>query len=327
MLEHATRRLGTIPAIVVGLPALVLGAPVVVLLGAVADLRSGLKGFPSLRLWLFGIVFLVHEWIGQIYAIFLWVTGGFGQKLHHRRHRGMQSWWVASLFRWARRILGIEVDLDDLSTLPDGELVVLSRHASMVDALIPAFIWASTLHRPVHYVLKKELRFIPNIDVYGHRLGNHFVDRVGDRQTEVTAIADMARGARPQSALVIFPEGTYATEKTKKRIQTSLERRGETARAALNTELRYLLPPRPGGALALLDERPTAPVVIVGHVGLEGLAELDGLRKNLPSRRKVKVCWWVVDRASVPTDDEGRKAWLDDEWRKLDHWIAQQHQA
>lgn len=327
MLDRATRRLGSIPAIVFGLPALVVSGPIIVVLGSLADLRSGHRGLPSLRLWLFGIVFLIHEWIGQAYALFLWVTGGFGRRLHHRRHRGMQAWWVASLFRWARRILNVEVELDDLSTLPDGELVVLSRHASMVDALIPALIWASTLKRPVHYVLKKELRFIPNIDVYGHRLGNHFVDRVGDRDTEVAAIADMARGARPHSALVIFPEGTYATEKTKQRIQTSLERRGETARAALNEELNYLLPPRPGGALALLNERPDAPVVIVGHVGLEGLAELDGLRKNLPSKRRVQVRWWVVDRVDVPADEEGRKAWLDDEWRKLDRWVTSQHQA
>lgn len=327
MLERATRRLASIPAVVVGLPVLLLGGPVVVLLGALADIRSGYRGLPSLRLWLFGIIFLVYEWIGQGYALFLWVTGGFGRRLHHRRHQGMQAWWVASLFRWARRILGVEVELDDLSTLPEGELVVLSRHASMVDALIPALIWASTLRRPVHYVLKKELRLIPNIDVYGHRLGNHFVDRVGDRETEVAAIATMARGARPRSALVIFPEGTYATDKAKQRIQASLERRGETARAALNKELRYLLPPRPGGALALLNERPEAPVVIVGHVGLEGLAELDGLRRNLPSKRKVIVRWWVVDRADVPTNDDDRKAWLDREWRKLDQWVASQHQV
>lgn len=323
-LERVTRRLGTISAIAVGLPALIASGPLIALLGVAADLRSGHRGLPTVRLWLFGVVFLAHEWIGQIYAIFLWVTGGFGRRLHHGRHRGMQSWWVASLFRWARRLLGVEVELDDLSDLPNGELVVLSRHASMVDALIPALIWASTLNRPVHYVLKKELRFIPNIDVYGHRLGNHFVDRVGDRDAEVAAIAGMARGARPRSALVIFPEGTYATEAAKKRIQLSLERRGETGRAKLNKELRYLLPPRPGGALALLDERPTAPVVIVGHVGLEGLAELDGLRRHLPSKRKVCVRWWIIDRADVPDDDEGRKSWLDNEWRKLDQWVASQ---
>ena len=318
------RRLLSIPAVTVALPLLILLAPIGVTVGFGLDLLTGQWRFPTIRLWLFAIVFVAHEWIGLAEAARLWITGGFGRKVDYRRHQDIQGWWTTSLLRWAGRLLGLRLDLDDLSAIPEGDVLILSRHASMIDAIVPAFVFAGALQRPCHYVMNKELRWIPNIDVYGGRLGNHFIHRTGDRERQIQDIGRLAESAQPNSALVIFPEGTYATAEAKKRVQLSLERRQDHRSAALNTELSVLLPPRPAGTLALLDHRPDAPVVILGHVGLEGLAELSGLRRHLPAKRTVKVRWWTIERNEVPDDVAQRTDWLEDQWRSLDRWVAKE---
>ena len=48
----------------------------------------------------------------------------------------------------AGRLLDVSVDWPDTSDLPSGRVVVLSRHASMIDAVIPAHLFPSRLDRP-----------------------------------------------------------------------------------------------------------------------------------------------------------------------------------
>lgn len=304
----------------IGLPLLVVLTPAAIVIGSVVDLATGLRKLPTVRLWLFAIVFLIHEWLGQAAALWLWISGGRGRRLNQTQHRAVQSWWTGSLLRWARRLLNVQLDLGDVSTMPAHEVVVLSRHASMVDAVLPAHLFTNKLGRPCHYVLKKELRWLPNIDVFGHRLGNHFVDRTGNREKEVADIARLATNAQPGAALVIFPEGTYATPESKARVQASLERRNDKRGLALNAGLRLMLPPRPAGSLALFAERPDAPVVILGHAGLEGLAKLSGLRRNLPATKPVVVRWWVTERSQIADSVQ----WLDEQWLTLDRWVQDQ---
>jgi hypothetical protein len=86
-------------------------------------------------------------------------------------------------------------------------------------------------------------------------------------------------------------------------------------------QLRALLPPKPAGTLALLGGRPEADVVVVGHVGLEGVAQLRGLRRRLPLTEPVVVRWWTHRRHELPADEAGLAAWLHHRWEELDHWV------
>ncbi len=318
---HVRRRFLTIPGVFVAVPLWFVLGPIVLPALVFVDVVTGRFRLPSLRLWIYGLIFCLHEWVGIAYALWLWLVGGFGRRLDYEASVRMQRWWAASLLEWARRLLDVVIDLDE-APIPPGRVIVLSRHASMVDAVIPAHLFTARLRRPVHYVLKRELQFLPNLDIYGHRLGNHFVTRGGDTEAEVARIARLADEARPDAGLVIFPEGTYATPASKARIGASLRRRGEVAAADLNDELRFLLPPKPAGTLALLDHRPDAAIVILAHTGLEGVAELRGLRRGLPLRGPVVVRWWEVDRETLPVDPDDRVAWLNDRWRELDDWVA-----
>ncbi len=94
---------------------------------------------------------------------------------------------------------------------------------------------------------------------------------------------------------------------------------GETQAVELTDELHALLPPKPAGVLTLLRSRPDAHPMILAHRGLDGVANLHGLRDNIPLREPVVIRWWST--ASPPDNPEEQVRWLQDEWRCLDRWV------
>lgn len=319
------RRVVSFTGVALALPLWLVTLPVWVPVTVAADGISRLRRLPTLRLGLFTGVYLAHNWAGLAAACWLWLAGGFGRRMNLDAHRRVQGWWANSLLGWAGRLLGVRLHLDDTARLPRQTFIMLSRHASMVDAIIPAGLVAGTLDRFAHYVLKRELRWDPSIDLFASRLGNHFVARGADTESESDAIHRLATMARDDSVLVIFPEGTYATPDARDRVIRSLHRQGETEAATRAEQLETLLPPKPTGALALLQGRPEADVVVVGHVGLEGVAQLRGLRRRLPLNEPVRIRWWTHRRHELPDDHHGLTAWLAHRWEELDRWVTSTH--
>ena len=301
----------------------ILASPLWLVISILADALSGLWRFPTVRLCIFAGLYMAHEWVGVFAAVWLWLTGRFGRQLNLTAHRGVQGWWATSLLRWARRLLGVRLQVANAMEIPDGNLVMLSRHASMVDAVIPIALVASKMQRFVHYALKRELRWDPNLDLFGTRLRNHFVARGNDTEAEEEALYQMALEAEPDSALVIFPEGTYATPSNRARVLRSLRRKGDPDVISQAERLQELLPPTPAGTLAMLRGQPEADVVVVGHVGLEGVAELRGLRKRLPLLEPVVVRWWTHARDELPRSESELTEWLGLRWLELDQWIVE----
>lgn len=317
------RRLISISVVLLLLPLCLLLTPVALAYSLVSDLRGGRRALPTFRLWLFTIVFVIHEWMIIPMSGLLWIRGNFGRSLDLTLHSRIQGRWVGSLLRWGGRLLDLSVEMPDHDAFPAGKIVVLSRHASMIDAVIPAHLFPTHLDRPVHYVLKRELMWLPSIDIFGHRLGNHFVDRDGDTEREVSAIIDLIDNAEDGAGIVIFPEGTYATPRTRQKVLASLQRRGDSELVEFAEQLNYLLPPKPAGALALLQR--VEEVVILGHIGLEGVAEFKGLRHNLPATSPILTRAWPFHVADLPDLDDARIEWLRERWLALDAWVAEQH--
>ncbi len=323
------RQLTSWIAVIIGLPIAILTIPLWVPLAALADLVGRLHRFPTVRLGLFAIAYMVHQWVALITGAWLWLTGGFGRRLDLDRHRRIQTWWAVSLLAWARRLLGVKLDFGDISGLPSGRFVLASRHASMVDAVVPIPLVCQDQGRFAHYVLKDELRWDPAIGLFGGRLGNEFVTRGRSTDDALAGIRAMAESALPGAAMVIYPEGTYASDRSRERIMASLERRAGNGGVSLDVveqarRFRRLLPPKPAGFNQLLEAQPDADVVVVGHVGLEGVAELRGLRRRLPLEQPVTVRWWVHARSEIPGDPEARAKWLYLRWYELDIWVDDQ---
>ena len=79
---------------------------------------------------------------------------------------------------------------------------------------------------------------------------------------------------------VIFAEGTRSTTAKRRRALERIAAR-DTARADRLDALRHLLPPRPGGAGALLSGAPDADVVLAWHTGFDGLDTFSGMIRAL----------------------------------------------
>jgi hypothetical protein len=62
-------------------------------------------------------------------------------------------------------------------------------------------------------------------------------------------------------------------------------------------------------------------VLVLGHVGLEGVGRLGDLRRRAPLTDPVQVRWWHHPRHELPTDRGDLVDWLNDRWRRLDAWV------
>ncbi len=293
-------------------------SPLVIPLLALIDIITGApRRLPLTRVGLMAVAFACHEWYAM--ALFLRAMTQSKEQRVTRFQEAMGTWSM-SLIKWAGHTMGAKLDWGDLASMPAGHLLLLSRHASNVDAIIPSALFPQLLNRPAHYVLKRELRWFSSMDLFGPPLGNYFVSRGGNTGAELQQLRALGEHVRPQGALIIFPEGTFATPAARKKIRASLERRNETAALALTDELQALLPPKPAGVQALLRARPDARPMILAHRGLDGVASMAGMRANLPLRNPVVVRWWPTE--PVPPGEDAQELWLQNEWRRLDRWVT-----
>ncbi len=317
-------------AVLLLLPLLVFTAPLWLTVTAALDVLTGLRRLPTVRLGLFAVVYISYGWVALFTSLYLWLAAGFGRRLNSpssmNKHRVIQRWWGGSLLRWARRLLNVHIEFADAPDLPSGTFILASRHASMVDAILPIPLVTGRLDRFVHYILKDELRWDPAIGTFGPRLNSVFVARGRDTDGDLAGIRSLALDAQPGAAIVIYPEGTYANRANRARILASIRRKadqGEIDPMALKRAeaFEHLLPPKTLGITELQNALPDAPIVVMGHVGLEGVSELGGLRHRLPLSQPVRVQWQVFNAADVPADDHAFESWLNDTWAELDQWV------
>ena len=139
----------------------------------------------------------------------------------------------------------------------------------------------------VRYVLKEDLQWDINIDLVGHRMGHVFVDRTPENlEDELAPIRELGQRIDDDSTGVIFPEGTFFSEKRKARAVASL-RKINDHHADIAAELQYLLPPRPAGTLALFEGAPDADIIMFGHVGFEAFGTIGDILDNLGTNQAI----------------------------------------
>ena len=317
------------------LPAAILGAALAVLLSVVAvpllvlvDVVRAPRRLPWTRSWLLAVSALVTESIAATwcFALGLWF-GPFGRirgPASSAAHIKVQHWWVRHHLRNFRRLAGVRIHVDDLAPLDRGGAVVMARHASHVDALIPAFVAANVAGRTLRYTLKDDLQLSPALDLAANRLPNVFVDRTpGPDSPVLDRVEALAAGAGPDDVCVIFPEGTFHTPARHTRAVERLAA-SRPDLEELAGELRSMLPPRPAGTLALLRGAPDADIVILGHVGLEGFGSLKEMLTSIPLTQPTRIRLWRFDRSTAPDDDKELVAWLLERWVEVDRWIGEQ---
>lgn len=327
MIRHTMlRRLLTIPATIVMFASVTVGLPPLILAGGLVDLGRGLvarKPAMASRLVAFLWVYLTGEMWALVGMLLTWPLSR-ERKLDLTFR--LQGLWTSWNFNAMRTIFGLKFEVTGSEQIPPAPILVLARHASMVDTMLPARLVTRSVGIRLRYVLKKELLIDPVIDIGGNRLPNHFVDRrVTLPDAELAAIRNLAREMGPGQGMLIYPEGTRFSEQKRDRYVARVVRRGGRLGEIAST-FTSVLPPKTGGTLALLEET-LADVVVLAHRGLEGFARVKDIWSGGLVGSTIDVHFWRVPRSSIPDDRSARVEWLFELWADVDAWVTRKNFA
>jgi 1-acyl-sn-glycerol-3-phosphate acyltransferase len=329
--ETVWRRLRTILPLVMGLVLVTALLPVLFVIGLLIDaVRRIAFGVPptAARLVLVLWVYLAAEIGGLAVLAALWITSLGGRRRAWLRDMTwrLQQLWAGVLLGAVRVLFRVRLEVAGDDAVAPGPVIVLIRHTSIADTLLPANLVARPHRIHLRYVLKRELLSDPCLDVAGRRLPNYFVRRGTGEAQEVERVRALAHDLGTDDGVLIYPEGTRFTPERRARAIARIAER-DPRLAARAERLRHLLPPRLGGVGALLDGAPDADVVVIAHHGFDGLRLISDIWRGGLVGLVVRVCIKRVPRSMVPEAGPARVDWLYDLWKDVDDWLDAQFAA
>jgi 1-acyl-sn-glycerol-3-phosphate acyltransferase len=315
------RRALTIPAIVIATILVLVTLPLLLLGAALADLFTD-RRLPRMRVIAMLAIYLLCETAGLLGAVANRVTSAGNRERLMRSDYALQLWWTGTLFAAARKIFGMGLVVEHLPEgAGRGPVIVLIRHTSLLDTLLPSALLSARDGTRLRYVLKQQLLTDPCLDVVGNRLPNRFTRHSSLESDEAAAVGRLAEDLGPADGILIYPEGTRFTESKRAEL---IARLGSSARPELGDrarELRHVLPPRLGGTLALLEAAPHTDVLVIAHHGFEGSALPRDLWRGRLIGQTLRVTAWRVPAGDIPGTREGRIDWLYEQWSLVDRWL------
>jgi 1-acyl-sn-glycerol-3-phosphate acyltransferase len=305
-----------------------VSSPVTLPLAFLYDVARGRVALPVCRTLLLALFGVWWECLGILASTGLWVVSGpwtgCKEEVYLRRNFHLQCLWgrgYALVGRFLFR-LRVEVEAADAG-FGDQPIILFMRHASSADTMLPVYLVSDPYGVRLRYVLKRELLWMPCLDIVGNRLPNYFVDRESDNIEEETArVGWLVKGLAKDEGVLIYPEGTRYTKKKRAHILKRLAEKGHARRLAQAEELDHVLPPKLGGALALLACNENADAVFCAHTGFEGSATPGSLLKGELIGKTVRVKFWRVPFAEIPATEEARIDWLYMQWGKVNTFVA-----
>jgi 1-acyl-sn-glycerol-3-phosphate acyltransferase len=302
-------------------------APVLALAAIVVDAAlwaKRRKPWMALRLLAMLWWFLVGELYGLVGLMAIGLAGA-GRDSTTRRQRvfRLKRRWLASHLAGIRKLFRLNFEIEGLELAGPGPVVVMIRHASIIDNALPDAIIGRAHGMGFRFVIKRELEMLPTIDIGGRWVPTLFVRRAsGDTAAELGRLQALTVNLSANEGLLIYPEGTRSTPEKLARAKAIIaERQPEIA--SLADGLQNLLPPRLGGSLALLQGTPEADVVIFGHVGLDGFEYVSDIWSGGLIGTTVRLRFWRFPAASVPREREELITWLYERWQELDDWVGE----
>lgn len=310
---------GPLFALVTALAVLTL--PVTVPLAIARDVSRG-GDWITVRCLAVLLVDLLLHVVGLVALPLIWLFAGLDPGRRARWNLTFEVWWAGTALRAVFELFRMRVEVTGADALVPGPFILFPRHASLLDTLLPFTLIAERHRMHLRYVMKHALLWDPCIDVMGHREPSAFVRRGTRRHArEIAKVAALTDGLGPHDGVVIFPEGTrFTPEKREKRLAWLAENDPESHQRAVG--LRYVLPPRFGGPLALLDAEPPVDVVFCAHTGLEGANHLSDLLDGTLLDGVIQVDFRRIAAVDIPRERADRIAWLYAQWRTVDAWVA-----
>lgn len=318
------------PALTVAFAVAWLLFPVALIVAVVLDVL-GLRRFALTRALLVIVGVLTLEMTGVIVAAFLWLRFAGPLARHNPRFADanfrLQCWWTTALLGLTRRVYGLRIDVEGQEHAASGPILLLVRHASIGDTLFPSTMVAAAFGIRLRYVLKDELLWDPCLDVVGNRLPNVFVTRGAAPEQDRAAVMKLAHGLGPKDGIALFPEGTRFSQQRRERAIARIAASDRAHLAERAEQLRNTLPPRLTGLLTLLDAAPTSDVVVLAHVGFEGIRRLGDLFNGALIDRTLHVAMWRIRARDIPRDEDARIDWIYSTWQTVDNWVAGTHES
>jgi 1-acyl-sn-glycerol-3-phosphate acyltransferase len=325
--SRAWRRVRGIAVEVIALSLVTLLSPLLLIGGVAVDAALWLrrrKPWMALRLLAMLWWFLVGELYGLLGLLGIWVlsAGRDGPRRRDRVYR-LKRRWLGSHLAGIRALFGLRFEVEGLELAGPGPVLVMIRHASIIDNALPDVIVGRAHGLGLRFIIKRELRILPTIDIGGRWVPTLFVRRAsGDTAAELERMRAMTVNMTSHDGLLIYPEGTrWTSEKLARAKEIIAERQPEIA--PLAARLRNVLPPRLGGTIVLLESARDADVVIFGHVGLDGFEYVSDIWSGGLVGTTVRLKFWRFPAAEVPSDRDELIAWLYDRWQELDDWIGE----
>ncbi len=314
--------------------ALTLLSPVVLAAAVLVDAALWLvrrKPWMAVRLAAMAWWFLFGELRGIAGLAGIWVvTGGplgAGSLRRRRMVYDLRIHWCRSHLGGVRVLFGLKFEVEGLEKAGPGPVLVLIRHASIIDNALPDSVIGHAHGIGLRFVLKRELESIPTIDIGGRWVPANFVRRASDDAAgEVARLRRLAHDLGEGEGILIYPEGTRHTDEKLARAKELIAER-QPAVAPLANRLRNVLPPRLGGPIALLEEARGVDVVMCGHVGFDGFEYISDIWGGGLVGTTVRVRFWRFPAAEIPDTEEERIAWLYDRWQILDDWVGESRRA
>ena len=318
------RRLISVPGLFLITGIYLALLPVFLAYSVVADL---LRRRPMLlaRFHVAMVSVLLWHIVGVLALFLWWIAGcrwlGYQPRNWRAWNRRLEGWWGSWVIGIAAKIYNMSMEIEGDEHLAPGPILIFARHTSIIDTMLPLRILEHYHGMIARIVKKRELLWDPCVDGVSHRLPRTFVRRgSNNHERELELVRTLTNGMGEYDALWIYPEGTRFTPQKRARVLERLhERHPEAAQRA--ERLRNTLPPRPGGALALLDQCNGMDVVFCAHTGMEGANRLENVINGSLLGKTVKVRFWRVPAADIPANREERLLWLHSWWERIDRWV------
>jgi len=320
------RRVLTVPLIFVSFVVVLALSPIWIPTAALVDSTAGART-AWLRSGSMLMIYLACEVIGVGASVVLWI-GRLGDAFRQdplessfRSHVRLQTWWAGTLMNWARRLFRISFSAEGLDVL-DRPMILMLTHSSLADTLLATEFVSKPHEIHLRYLLKQELLVDPCLDIVGHRLPNYFVDRDSDDPEDVRSdVLALLSDLRGREGALIYPEGTRFSSAKRERLISRFEAKGDLEMAERTRRLRHTLPPRVGGALAMLDADSGLDVVFCAHRGFGAARRPTDLLGGALLDTRVEVRFERVPCEEIPSAPEARREWLFEQWKRMDDWI------
>jgi len=138
------------------------------------------------------------------FVLVLWLLFAIPTFLMPRRAiLAVAGWWAKSSILLMRIVCGTKVEFRGVEKIPQGPLIVASKHQSMWET----FALLQFFDQPL-YILKRELTWIPFFGWYTMKAAMIDVERAAGARALRDMVRRAAKAVREGRQLIIFPEGT-----------------------------------------------------------------------------------------------------------------------